>query len=197
MQETWWYGVRIPSGGIIMPRKRNPEALRIEKDYRRKQKDTGRTANTKTPQTARQRSAVAKRKIGSQVSSASQGRTKSKEPALDKVEQTLKSVGKTLIKLAKTPGEIVAKRPGLAIKKGKMGAKNQPKAAPKKKAPVGKHLRQEPTPKRPAAAKSETTRLNPKRPDNYVSAADRKLLEGNPAARTARKRKRKASAYRG
>ena len=30
-----------------MPRKRNPEALRIEKDYKSKKKDAGRTANTK------------------------------------------------------------------------------------------------------------------------------------------------------
>ena len=30
-----------------MPRKRNPEALRVEKDYKSKQKRTGRTANDK------------------------------------------------------------------------------------------------------------------------------------------------------
>ena len=51
------------------------------------------TANTRTPQTARQRSVVAKRKIASQVRSASQGVTKPKEPS------TLAEIGKALIKM--------------------------------------------------------------------------------------------------
>jgi len=131
---------------------------------------------TKTPKTARQRRVVAKRKIGSQVSSASQGRTKSKKPtALDKNMQTLKSLGETLIKLAKTPGDIAAKTPGLAIKKGKMGPKNQPK--PKTKESRSYKDRRNRASVKPASAK----------PTNYK----------NPPKKNPKKKKRKVSKYRG
>ena len=87
---------------------------------------------------------------------------------------------------------------------------NKPASSAK---PVGSHRRVQPT---VAAAKPSSSRdanhgSRPKRPDNWVSAADRKLIEGNPKKKKkssfstfmkdgvakSRKKKRKAPTYRG
>jgi hypothetical protein len=109
---------------------------------------------SRTPQTARQRSVVAKRKIGSQVSSASQGITKSKRPALDQNMQTLKSAGETLIKIAMkgSPAHIATE----LVKLGK--AKPEPKA----KESGSYEARRDRASVKPAAAKPKaSTLLNP------------------------------------
>ncbi len=153
-----------------MPRTRNPEAARVEADYKSK-----------------------KRSINSQINSASQGSTKR-----DLNSETLKLV-RTKAKgfLKKAGKQSLDTMPVLSAVGGAASAitkhVTKPPKAPKATG-AGKRMREQPT---VAAAKPTSSRAAnqgslPKRPDNYVSAADKKLLEGNPT-----KKKRKAPTYRG
>jgi hypothetical protein len=150
-----------------MPRTTRPRTLAAQGAEERRKRDSQimsaqgggsrakpKAKNTRTPQTARQRSTVAKRKIASQVSSASQGITKSKRPALDQNMQTLKSAGETLIKIAMkgSPAHIATE----LVKLGK--AKPEPKA----KESGSYEARRDRASVKPAAAKPKaSTLLNP------------------------------------
>lgn len=208
-----------------MPRKRNPEAARIEKDYKSKRakiKSGLRSASAGQASEIRGQSREGMTVVGSQKPDAT---AKSRYPrykrtgsshwvddgskygTYEKDPSDKKRYGRT--SGAKPKSRISKKKPKTEREydaKKKLEKDKTPQDTPtfntnpKGKAPkAAKGSRRRVQPK-PATAKPEpatrkriigsTSTL--KKPRNYVSPADRKLIEGNP-----KKKKRKAPTYRG
>ena len=154
----------------------------------------------RTPKTARQKAVEARRKIRDQASSAAKSKG-AKTKTTTKVKRKAQAVGSYIAKTAMrsgSPKDLALFAAGIPLVKLQSEITKKvtaPKKAPK--AAKGKRKRVQP---KPASARPVSTSSLPrnkkqaakKKPSNYVSAADRKLIKGNPT-----KKKRKAPTYRG
>jgi hypothetical protein len=153
------------------------------------------TANTRTPQTARQRSVVAKRKTASQVRSAPGGRTRAKEP------NTLAQIGKALIKMGtayvNAPKDLATHvAAGVELFGGKTKPRSGSPTSPSAAAALAQRRREAVS----AADARSVTRRAPPKPATAKPGASPLFNPPRNAPRTttsASRRKRKAPTYRG
>jgi hypothetical protein len=207
---------RLYSSGT---RKRNPEALRIEKDYKSKRakiKSGLRSASAGQASEIQGQSREGMSVVGSQKPDPGAQRRKSwhdDRPTYDHgMKKGEKAKSRISKKKPKTEREYDAKK---KLEKDKTPQdtptfNTNPKKPKSSKPPTYKERRKQATatptkPKpNPATAKPKTatrkgfggigSTTTLKKPDNWKSNADWKLLEGNP---TKKKKKRKAPTYRG
>ena len=154
------------------------------------------TTNMRTPKTARQKAVEARRKITDQASSASKNKgakTKTTTKAKRKAQAVGSYIKQTAMRGA-SPKDLALFSAGMPLVNAASKIAKRvtaPKKAPKATG-AGKHKRVQPTVATAKPKKRKAGESRPKRPDNYVSAADRKLIKGN-----SKKKKRKAPTYRG
>jgi hypothetical protein len=193
--------LNTPRKGV---RKRSPEAARIEADYKSKKRSIDRQeSSARAGQTGRgfgiDKGKYTTNAVGAQEpdpgapSRASYSDTRRTPPALRKSDTPAKS--RISKKKPKTEREYDAKKK-LSKDKTPQDTPTFNTNKPASKAPkADKGKRKRVTPKTSTAKATSSRAANqgsrPKRPDNYVSAADRDLIE-NP-----KKKKRKAPTYRG
>jgi len=187
-----------------MPRKRNPEAARIEADYKSKKRSINRQeSSARSGQTGRgfgiDKGKYTSNAVGAQEPDPSAHRRKSVDDDRTYQPRTKRVAGepaKNRISKKKpaTEREYDAKK---KLKKDKTPQDtptfntNKPASKAPKATGAGKRMRKQPTVAAAKPRKRKAGESRPKRPDNWVSAADRDLIE-NP-----KKKKRKAPTYRG